>query len=130
MNRPPFHVWAPQEIARLRAEAENLQRVLDAYLGTPTAKSDGGVRNPAEPRRARGSKYESLFAAFETAARPLSIDDMIGIADTMGINMTRANMRSQVFAQKVAGRAIPEGDKYFWRLSKMETAPAGEEGAV
>lgn len=131
MTKLPFDQWAPVEIRRLRQEADALQRAFDLYTAGATDRAASLPKLRAiEGGRQRTSKYEAAFVAFEEANRVLSINDMIEIAKACGFEMDRSNMRSQVFAQKKAGRAHPQGDGYLWGLSKIETAPSNKEDAA
>jgi hypothetical protein len=133
MTKPPFPDWAPREIARLRQEADALQRALDLYLGRPSGAGvfDGPkLVHTNDGSRSKISKYEPMFKAFEAAGRVLTLDDMLNIAQQAGFSLNRANLRSQVFVQKTLGRARVEGNGYVWQLSKIETALPEEKSAV
>ena len=135
MNTPPFHEWAPIEIVRHREAADALQRALDLFLAAnpPPEPSERAVTfrsqlaESLERTRIRRSKYEEVFLAYELAGRALSIDEMIVMAALYGVTFDRANMRSQIFAQKKAGRAHALGDRYVWGRLKTEPAPPVEE---
>jgi hypothetical protein len=125
MEKASFPEWARMEIARLRSEADAIQRTLDLYTEASLRQPAPSTRSRSvEPARARTSKYEPLFLEFEKTGRTLTTDDMLEIANRMNIPIDRSNMRSQVFAQKQAGRAHPDGDGYRWGLSPTETKTA------
>lgn len=121
-TRPPFEIWAPQEVNRLRREADALEGALNVYLarsgnalGANGASAQSSTLLGTRPREGgRRSRYEPAFEQFALTGRPLSLDEMLEIARSKGFNLSRNNMRSIVFAQKKAGRARADGDKYAW----------------
>lgn len=131
-----FRVWATQEIDRLRREADALELTLKRYLaaqvGAVVIERPAPVRHmAAKPeRRVRGSKYEPLFQLFEEQDRPLSLAEMEQIARDVGQPINRHLLRSTIFIQKKAGRAIAEGDRYRWVKADAEAASAAEEDAA
>lgn len=132
--RPPFDEWAPNEIQRLRDEADALERAL--YLYSESEQPIAHRVNAAIYKNGvataivrRVSKYEPAFKAFAQEKRPLSIDEMMNIARKLGFEFDRNNMRSTVFAQKKARRAQLVGDGYLWSSPDTEPAPLDQEGA-
>ena len=81
-------------------------------------------------KRFRTSKYEKVFQRYEESGAALSIDEMMIIASEMGLPMDRANMRSQIYAQKQLGRAHPEGENYRWGKPQAEAASPVEGDAA
>lgn len=138
MEKPPFPQWAANEIARLMREAEALRFALALYEGrTPDqAAPHNAMPLAVAPRtddgrkRPRRSKYEAVFQRYEESGVALSIDEMMTIASEMGHPMDRANMRSQIFAQKQIGRAHPDGENYRWGKPQAEAAPPTEGDAA
>jgi hypothetical protein len=136
MTKPPFDLWAPTEISRLRRQADELEAALTLYLRlTPDGQASSSPLSKSMPSksilgRRRPSKYENLFEAFEDTGRVLSMDEMMTIAERLGLHLDRANLRSQVFAQKSAGRAHPEGSGYRWVNPEKLTAPPAQEDAA
>ena len=151
MVHPSLHFsdWAPVEIERLRARADALELALMQYheaAAAPPHPSDAGrelkalwTKTPT-PSRVRASssrrrkigKYDGLVEAFTEANRVLTIDDMVRIAAERGVEIGRHVLRSLVFNQKKAGRAVPEKDGYRWRSLQTETAsaPSGENAVT
>jgi hypothetical protein len=84
------------------------------------------VRQRAEQtgRAPRTSKYEAVFQAFENTKRPLSYIEMTDIAQSMGFEIDRANLRSIVHFQKGLGRAHEQGDLYLWGANTEQPSPS------
>lgn len=138
-----FDVWARDEIARLRREADALEQALSRYTEAVAGGRHGPPVNAAAvpvhpPRvrlaihpRPRGSKYDPLFQRWAEASGKsgLTLDEMARIADEAGSPVERNNLRSLVFNQRKAGRVVVSGDRYIWK-SQEASAPEGTDALL
>jgi hypothetical protein len=109
-----FEVYARGKIATLRAEADQLERVLTDYLAergcvlviTPTS-APRAVALPPEPRRRGNSAFGKVMGAVRAAgAAGMSLDEMAAVAEREGASIPRNTLRSQVWHEKTKGRLI------------------------
>ncbi len=141
MPNPPFDVWAPTEIKRLREQADAIERTLQLYLpnvgAQPQLATDSTAsivkRNPERSvergtRASRTSKYALVMQAFEAEGRPLSHQEMADLAERLGSPIESSRLRGLIFAQKQLGNAREVGGKYEWGAPKGTTTP--QEGAT
>lgn len=136
-DRIPYDQWLRAEIARAEAKAEAMRAALEEYLGgrrsapAITDRATVAERPPLPAKRKRTSKYEPVFAAFAKAGRPLGLDEMIETAKSVGMDIERDNLRSLVWTNKNAGRAIEQNGRYLWKISlDANAAPAEREDAA
>jgi hypothetical protein len=142
MPNPPFDVWAPTEIVRLREQADALERALKLYLSNfevqpqlaanaaPAPSVVRSVERSAErgTRGVRPSKYDEVIQAFVDEGRPLSHQEMSEIAEILETPIESARLRSLIFAQKKLGNAREVGGKYEWGAPKEATTT--QEGST
>jgi hypothetical protein len=139
--RPPFEVWAPQEIAQLRAEADALQRTLDRYLGQPSVDSsaksqtDGGAASaPSRAARSRASsgtgrptKHGHILDLIDQAgAAGLTTDEIESASVAAGHPIKRNSLRSFLWTQRSDGRLIQIGGRHVSVKYKNHGEPEGE----
>src|SRR5436309_2491692 len=97
--RPPFEVWAPRQIARLRSEADALQRTLESYLASADTQSEDydppvDASAPTPARSANGRE----------GGRPVKHNRLLEFIDEAGpVGMTTDEV---VAAAKAAGHVI------------------------
>lgn len=155
--RPPFEVWAPQEIANLRTEADALQRTLDRYLGQPSNASGSSVRGsngnapqamaPTQTKTdrkmpkggGRPAKHGPILDIIDQAGRVgLTIDEIDRASAAAGHPVKRGSLRSFLWTQRGLGRLISQGGRHIAAQFKNEGEPEDEtsrspnplEGAV
>lgn len=113
-----FETFARAKIAALRAEAEQLERLLREFQAkrrqaggtghaTPQPAVSGGS-SQTPPRRREGSAFGKIMEAVHAAGPDgMSIDDMVAAAAREGITIERNTLRSQIWHEKRKGRLVP-----------------------
>jgi hypothetical protein len=126
-----FAAWARDEVGRLRAEADQLEAVLNRYLAslgaashnkttsastlvsTAVSQSRAEAMLSAAPRQ-RVGRNEPLSEAFEKAGESgLTLDQLEAIARDVGLNANRSALRSFCWNEKNKGRLISSGPGHF-----------------
>lgn len=110
-----FEIYARGKIAALRAEADQLERVLLDYLsqrgrGVPVAPIAAPQMGQLalEPRRRGNSPFGKVMEAIRAAGSGgMSLDEMAAVAERDGTPIPRNTLRSQVWNEKAKGRLIP-----------------------
>lgn len=104
-----FETFARDEIARLRAEADALEKTLKKFQASMSrvARVSSG-----EPRS--GGGFGAVLDALAAAGpRGLSLDEMIEAAEVAGFEVKRNTLRSQLFTAKGKGQVEPlEAGRY------------------
>lgn len=135
--RPPFEQWASQEIAKLRLEADALQRALDRYLAEtmPAAggdkpkpsQSDESKHKPSEaPSGGRPSKHGHILKLVEEAGPGgLSTDEIEDASAKMGHAIKRNSLRSYLWTQRSDGTLIQRNGRHMSSRFEEEGGPKG-----
>ena len=116
-----FETYTRGKIGALRAEADQLERLLAEFLKTrrrAEAMPAGALavmRNPQsgaervnqEPRRRGNSAFGKVMEAISAAGpEGMSLDEMTAVAEREGSPIPRNTLRSQVWHEKTKGRLI------------------------
>lgn len=144
--RPPFEIWAPQEIANLRAEADALQRTLDRYLGQPSVapgrvdaaqivhvQADSPPAKVAMRAKAGGRAPQgvgrptkhSLILDIVDQAGPtgLTIDEIERASVRLGHPIKRNSLRSFLWTQRGLGQLFSQDGRNVASKFKVEGEP-------
>lgn len=142
--RQPFEIWAPQEIANLRAEADALQRTLDRYLGQsgvalgrvdaaqsvhadlPPAKIATRVR--ANSRTSQGvgrpTKHSLILDIIDQAGPTgLTMDEIERTSLQRGHPIKRNSLRSFLWTQRGLGQLFSQDGRQVASKFKVEGEP-------
>jgi hypothetical protein len=120
VNTLEFENWARKEIARLRNEADSLDRALKRYLESPSHYRHTDKRR---------SKNDPILDAIDQAGLVgLSTDEIMNVAANAGLIMNRNNMRSfcwtakqrGILKQVSKGRFASANTRYLDRLEQEE----------
>jgi len=157
LMRPPFEVWAPQEIANLRAEADALQRTLDRYLGQSSSAlgSSAHGSNGTVPQAMISTRIKTNSKVSQAGGRPakhgpileiidqagpvgLTIDEIDRASVAAGHPINRNSLRSFLWTQRGLGRLFSQDGRHIAAKFKNEREPEDEtsgspdllEGAV
>ena len=100
-NMDDFESFTREHIARLRAEADALEKTLKAFVATK-ARQTGAIRRSGDQPRAGafGVVMDAIVGAGEEG---LDLDQMIEAAAAEGYEVKRATLRSQVWQAKENG---------------------------
>jgi hypothetical protein len=118
-----FELWARQEIMRLHAEADTLQRALDKFLESQPAKAAGvphlnGSAPPARkpktaPVRARkGSKRSFVLARIGQSVGGATTGELFDAVQTRFPDMKRSSLRALLYLEKKSGNIEQRGARY------------------
>ncbi len=113
-----FETFARAKIAALRAEADQLERLLREFQAkrrqavpcegchaSPSIVVMGSA--PTLPRRRAGSAFGKIMEAVKAAgSHGMSLDDMAAVAAREGITINRNTLRSQIWHEKRKGRLV------------------------
>lgn len=148
--RTPFEIWAPQEIAQLRADADALQRTLDRYLvqalpepNAPPARAanvlDRELAHVAEafasrkrttdipPTGGRPAKHSHILDMIDQAGPAgLTTDELDRASGAAGRPIKRNSLRSFLWNQRQIGRLILRDGRNVSAKFKNEGEPEGE----
>jgi hypothetical protein len=127
--RKPFDQWAQQEILRLRAEADALERALHKYLRSEPApainedaqvtafiESDEKGARRGHMGRPAGSRSKEIFGFIRNSSqRGATLKDVYGFAEERGFKMATNSIRSVLWYAKKSGRIIERDGRYFDR---------------
>jgi len=118
-DKPPFEVWAPEEIRRLRTEADNLERSLQAYLGKGVKRANSivkltfGAPVPKRRKLRRGDKNAFVLDRLkESGAHGISTQELFEAAQAAGIPIKRPSLRSLLWHLKAAKRVDNRAGRY------------------
>jgi hypothetical protein len=122
----PFDHWARAEIARLRAEADALERALSKYSETqrPSAPIASGVQpahsNGHAPRKggrkkaAYGTKTAFVMGTIESSGiTGISTDDLFRQINENNIGIARSSLRSMLWHAKDAGEIEQRNSRWY-----------------
>lgn len=146
--RPPFEVWATQEIAKLRVEADALQRTLDRYMGLADAPVRSSVAATATAtsgqsailgKPVRVSKYGPILEWLDQAGPSgLTMNEIVHRLETTGSVVKRGSLRAFLWNQGEVGRVLNRNGRYLAQqhqdAGEPEVSPSNSpdllEGAV
>lgn len=121
--RPPFEIWAAQEIAKLRTEADALQRTLNRYMGladapvrssvtavtSATSSPSASLRKPV-----RASKYGPILDWLDQAGPSgMTMNEIVGRLEAMGSTVKRGSLRAFLWNQGADGRVVNRNGRYL-----------------
>ena len=142
--RPPFEIWAPQQIASLRAEADALQRTLDRYLGQPSVApgradvaqsvhadlppAKVATRTGADGRASQGvgrpTKHSLVLDIIDRAGPTgLTMDEIERASTESGHPIKRNSLRSFLWTQRGLGRLFSQDGRHAASKYKVEGEP-------
>lgn len=125
MSKPEFEGWARLEIARLRAEADGLERALQRFLRAENVHPPLGQPNGVITARAsrKGTKTSAIVRFVrESGPQGVSLDDVLQFAEKHGLHMKRNSVRSTLYLAKKAGRLMEQGGKYTAKEPDVEAS--------
>ena len=96
-----FENFTREHIARLRSDADALEKTLKAFVATKARQAGASRRSGDQPRSgAFGVVMEAILGA---GAEGLNLDEMIEAASAEGYEVKRSTLRSQVWQAKEDG---------------------------
>lgn len=99
-----FETFTRDKIAKLRAEADAMERFLKEYQVTK-ARASGSVRRSSEAQVGAGGAFGAILSVLRgKGAKGMSLDEMIHSAEVMGFDVKRNTLRSQLFTAKGKGQ--------------------------
>lgn len=135
--RPSFEQWASHEIAKLRSEADALQRSLDRYLAE-TGTTTGEVKAVTPPVIAlqqktliassvgRPSKHEHIRTLLvEAGPNGLSNEEIEMASRQMGHAIKRDSLRSYLWSQRKNGNMLLRNGRNVSVKFENEGEPEG-----
>ena len=135
--RPPFEIWAPSHIARLRADADALERTLAAYLAETERDSPAPVVVPLKPTPphspkpnteggGRPSKHGHILdMVLKAGPTGLTTDEIEQAAEAAGRPILRNSLRSFLWTQRQDGRMFQENGRHVSSKFKVAGEPEG-----
>lgn len=117
-----FETYTRAKIGALRAEADQLERLLADFfktqrrVETATPEAPAVLRDPQaanervvqEPRRRGHSVFGKVVdAIYAVGPVGMSLDEMMAVAEREGAPTARSTLRSQVWHEKKKGRLVP-----------------------
>lgn len=102
-----YETFTREQIARLRAEADALEKNLKAFQAHSARVASAGSMGTTtgRPRTLAGSAFSAVMEAIEAAGRDgLTLNEMIEAARVEGHEVKRNTLRSQVWSAKEDGR--------------------------
>lgn len=148
--RTPFEVWAPREIAQLRADADALQRTLDRYLAyalpepnaLPARAANGLDRELAHvaeafatrkrtadmsPAGGRPAKHSHILDLIDHAGPAgLTTDELDRASEAAGRPIKRNSLRSFLWNQRQIGRLLLRDGRNVSAKLKNEGEPEAD----
>jgi len=100
-----FESFTREKIARLRAEADALEKSLKEFVGSKARQAGASRRSGGDQPRA-GAFGVVLQAIAGAGDAGLSLDDMVAAAEAEGYEVKRATLRAQVWKAKEDGALI------------------------
>ena len=116
-----YETFTREKIARLRAEADALEKNLKEFQAIAARASGGGGRKPQE-----GSAISAILEAIDTAGpEGMTLDDMIAYAAALGHDVKRNTLRSQLWTAKNEGRVVSlEPGRFAKPAERFRVEPA------
>lgn len=94
-----FETFTREKIARLRLEADALEKILKEFVGSRARATGASARSGTAATGGFGAVMEALAEAGEAG---LSLDQMIAAASERGFDVNRNTLRSQLWSAKNA----------------------------
>jgi hypothetical protein len=113
----PFEIWAPEQIARLRTEADALERSLKLYLESAKAEQNG----PPPKSAPEGTKIGRVLDWIRSASpRGRTLSEIYQFCLDQGIKSDRAHVRSMIWYAEKRGQVERRGDQYVAHVSASD----------
>jgi fructosamine-3-kinase len=138
-----FETFARTKIAALRAEADQLERLLREFQAKRRQAAASGAGHsaaqaavveisvPTRPRRREGSAFGKIMEAVQAAgAEGMSIDDMLSVAAREGITVERNTLRSQIWHEKRKGRLVPLANGRYAAAEAVQQAGSSQPNLI
>ncbi len=113
-----FESFTRDQIVRLRAEADALEKVLKAFEATQ-ARLSGAARRSGGDQPRSGAFGAVMEAIAQAGAQGLNLDEMIAAAEAEGYAVKRATLRAQVWKAKEDG-ALTQIEPGRYRSSAVD----------
>jgi hypothetical protein len=132
-----FEQWARQEIARLHAEAETLQRALDKFLDSRVNRAPVGPhlngaavhvrKHKTAPIRARnGSKRSFVLGKIGESIGGATTGELFDAVQGQFPDMKRSSLRALLYLEKKSGNiAQRDDDRYVLKQDKPSAPTLG-----
>jgi len=96
-----FETFTREKIARLRLEADALEKILKEFVGSRARATGAAARGGSTATGGFGAVMDALTEAGDAG---LSLDEMIAAASEKGFEVLRNTLRSQLWSAKNAGK--------------------------
>jgi hypothetical protein len=100
-----FEQFTREQIARLRAEADALEKTIKSFEAA-RARVSGGARRSASDQPRAGAFGVVMDAIVAAGAKGLTLDEMLQAASLAGHMVKRATLRAQVWKAKEDGALV------------------------
>ncbi|MDP3656501.1 MAG: hypothetical protein Q8R45_05995 [Brevundimonas sp.] len=121
-----FETFTREKIARLRLEADALEKILKEFVGSRARATGASARSGTAATGGFGAVMEALAEAGEAG---LSLDQMIAAASERGFGVNRNTLRSQLWSAKNAEK-VEQIEPGRYRAVGAEPAPAKADDAA